>query len=83
MNKIYLLECMIETIGKPVFHRYSGDLHGAWMVDAEDPIGEDGKKLWSTNSAYTKVLFEYANKTLFRKDIPSRNYTLPVPFTVS
>lgn len=53
------------------------------MVDAEDPIGEDGKKLWSTNSAYTKVLFEYANKTLFRKDIPSRNYTLPVPFTVS
>ena len=41
-------ECMIETIGKPVFHRYSGDLHGSWMIDAMDAEGEDGKKLWTT-----------------------------------
>ncbi len=24
-------ECLLENIGKPVFHRYSSDLFGSWM----------------------------------------------------
>ena len=36
---------MVETIGKPVFHRYSGDLFGSWMIDAMDADGETGNKV--------------------------------------
>ena len=25
------LECLLENIGKPVFHRYTADLFGSWM----------------------------------------------------
>ena len=28
---IFFLECLLENIGKPVFHRYTADLFGSWM----------------------------------------------------
>jgi hypothetical protein len=44
----------------------------------------DGDKYWATKYNETYVLYEYANKTTFKKDISIRNYTLPfalkVPF---
>ena len=27
----YFAECLLENIGKPVFHRYDSDLYGSWM----------------------------------------------------
>ena len=28
---IFFLECLLENIGKPVFHKYTADLFGSWM----------------------------------------------------
>ena len=74
---------MVETVGKPVFHRYSGDLYGSWMIDAHDAEGEDGKKVWVTSSSKENVLYEFNNKTSFRDDRPTRNYSLTHPIVVS
>ena len=30
-----------------------------------------------------RTLYEYINKTMYKEDIPTRNYTLPLTFTVS
>lgn len=73
---------MVETIGKPVFHRYSGDLFGTWLQDAVDPDGEDGAKLWTVFSGQPSSLLEYRNKTMFRRGSPTRNYSLPLPCSV-
>ena len=77
------VECLLENIGKPVFHRYKNDLFGSWMQDAVQRIGESGEKIWMTKSENNQTLYEYSNKTMYRKDIPTRNYTLPLPFSVS
>ena len=29
--EMYISECLLENIGKPVFHRYTQDLFGSWM----------------------------------------------------
>ena len=34
-------ECLLENIGKPVFHAYSTDLYGSWMQDAVSFPDED------------------------------------------
>ena len=47
---------MVETIGKPVFHRYSGDLFGAWMIDAMDADGETGNKVSTINRSWLQKL---------------------------
>ena len=31
MNNELISECLLENIGKPVFHRYTQDLYGSWM----------------------------------------------------
>ena len=75
---------MVETIGKPVFHRYSGDLFGSWLMDAYEFTDEEEKtKIWATVSENNKTLFEFSNKTMYRENRPTKNYTLPKPFTVS
>jgi hypothetical protein len=43
----------------------------------------DGDKYWATKYNETYVLYEYANKTTFKKDISIRNYTLPFALKVS
>ena len=42
----------------------------------------DGDKYWATKFNETYVLYEYANKTTFKKDISARNYTLPFALKV-
>jgi hypothetical protein len=74
---------MVETIGKPVFHRYSGDLYGAWLMDAYEYTEDEEKtKIWVTVSDKNKTLYEFANKTMFRANVPTKNYSLPLSFTV-
>ena len=80
---LFLSECQLENIGKPVFHLYSDDLYGSWMQDAVNWMGESGKKIWMTKSANNQTLYEYSNKTMYRRDLPTRNFTLPLPFSVS
>ena len=40
---------MVETIGKPVFHRYTGDLYGSWLIDAQDAEVKIFKVLYELN----------------------------------
>ena len=47
-----------------------------------DPLGEDGKKVYAVKSSEKRFLLEYANRTLFTRDTPTRNYTLPYICTV-
>ena len=64
-----------------VFHRYTGDLYGSWMMDAYfEP--DDEKKIWVTNSGNNQTLHEFDDKAMYRINQPSKNYTLPLPFTV-
>ncbi|XP_059081824.1 uncharacterized protein LOC131879496 [Tigriopus californicus] len=74
-------ECMIETIGKPVFHRYTPDLYGSWLMEAFVWDQDDKSKVWTTDSQHSQTLLEYNNKTMFRMNTPSKNLTLPLPFT--
>jgi len=74
-------ECLLENIGKPVFHRWSSDHFGGWMQDAVDREGEDGQKIWVTKSTDNSTLYEFINKTTYRDDKPTRKYNLPLPFT--
>lgn len=74
-NVYFFLECILENIGKPVFHRYSTDLYGSWMQDAFAREGEDGNKIWVTLS--TDNRFEPEKPINLRHDLNVVNY-LPV-----
>nr|XP_040569630.1 LOW QUALITY PROTEIN: uncharacterized protein LOC121119077 [Lepeophtheirus salmonis] len=75
-------DCILETIGKPVFHRYTNDLYGSWMMDAVVRADTEGK-IWATSGSvlYNQTLYEFNNKTAYREHKSTRNYTLPLPFT--
>jgi hypothetical protein len=38
-------DCTLETIGKPVFKRYTPDQHGGWMMDPSPRDPEDYHKV--------------------------------------
>ena len=42
----------------------------------------DVEKYWATKYNESYTLYEYSNKTTFKKDIPLRNYTLPFALKV-
>ncbi len=73
---------MIEEVGKPVFHRYTQDLYGSWMVDASPPEGEGDEKLWVVRSEQKAILYQFNNRSQFRHDLHARSYRLPFPCTV-
>ena len=73
---------MLVAIGKPVYHRFTNTSHGNWMRDSLPRTSIDGDKYWATKYNETYVLYEYTNKTTFKKDIALRNYTLPFALKV-
>lgn len=76
------LDCVLYAVGKPVYHRYTDALYGAWMRDPQPRTDIGGDKFWVTKDGDPYHLYEYANKTMFRKDIATRNYTLQPAFKV-
>lgn len=76
-----ITDCLLYAVGKPVYHRYTGDEHGCWMRDSSPKSDTAGEKLWVTKSGENSYLYEYENKTLFRKDA-RRQITLPYKFKV-
>lgn len=76
-------DCVLSAIGKPVFHRFTDSLYGNWMRDAQPRTPADGDKYWATKFNQSYLLYEYTNKTTFKKDTPVRNYTLPFALKVS
>jgi len=76
------LDCVLSAIGKPVYHRFTDTPYGNWMRDSMPRTTADGEKYWATKYNQSYTLYEYTNKTTFKKDIPVRNYTLPFALKV-
>ncbi|KAF4526436.1 hypothetical protein B566_EDAN015068 [Ephemera danica] len=74
------LDCELTAVGKPVFHRYTDATYGSWMRDSLPRKGVSPDKFWATKDKDPYHLYEYSNKTTFRQDKPTRNYTLTPGF---
>ncbi|KAK9877449.1 hypothetical protein WA026_018559 [Henosepilachna vigintioctopunctata] len=72
-------ECVLYAVGKPVYHRFTEDTYGCWMKDPY-PNDSDAEKIFVTREKNDTFLFQYDNKTMFRRDTPSRMYMLDRPF---
>ncbi|XP_044746573.1 uncharacterized protein LOC123308096 isoform X1 [Coccinella septempunctata] len=73
-------DCVLYAVGKPVFHKLSNETYyGSWMRDPH-PSDSDVEKIWATDEKNDTFLFQYDNKTMFRRDIPSRKFLLDRPF---
>jgi hypothetical protein len=70
-------DCVLSAIGKPVYHRFTDTPYGSWMRDSLPRSSYDADKYWATKYNDTYHLYEYTNKTTFKKDIFVKNYTLP------
>jgi hypothetical protein len=75
-------DCILYAVGKPVFHRFTDKSYGAWMRDPHPKNDIMGDKYWVTKEEDNNHLFEFANKAQYRKNTPSRNFTLNSPFMV-
>ncbi|CAH1108649.1 unnamed protein product [Psylliodes chrysocephalus] len=73
-------DCVLYAVGKPVYLRFTEDNYGSWMRDS-NPINEkDEHKYWVTRENQPHKLYEFANKTMFRRDIPTHVYNVNDPF---
>lgn len=74
-------DCMLSAVGKPVYHRHTDSNFGSWMRDPNPRDPRREPRFWTTDPTDTNHLYEFADKNRYRKNIPSKNYTLPRPFT--
>ncbi|EFA07484.2 uncharacterized protein LOC659930 [Tribolium castaneum] len=72
--------CVLYAVGKPVYHRYSDHNNGCWMRDSNPLVEKDAEKFWVTQEDDPSHLFQFDNKTMFRRNAPSRTYVLSYPF---
>ncbi|KAK6642604.1 hypothetical protein RUM43_004106 [Polyplax serrata] len=73
------LDCLLYAVGKPVYHRYTDQTYGSWMRDPMPRTEAQGETFWVTSESDSTHLYEFANKTAYRKDIPTRVYELEHP----
>lgn len=68
----FCLDCVLYAVGKPVYHRYTEHSFGSWMRDP-NPAGEkDAERFWVTSEDQPNALYEFDNKTMYRRDLHSR-----------
>lgn len=70
-------ECRLEAVGKPVYYRYTDSLVGAWMQDSSPLTPKDAEKFWVTLNHTSTDVYEYANKTVYRENAPTKVHSLP------
>lgn len=70
----HFLDCLLYAVGKPVYHRYTDQIYGCWMRDSDPRTSRDGEKYWVTSEKPedSHKLFEFENKSMFRKNTPSK-----------
>lgn len=73
-------DCMLAAVGKPVYHRYTDNDYGSWMRDPHPADPERESRFWTTNPDDSNHLYEFADKNRYRKNQPSKNYTLEHQF---
>lgn len=74
------LNCMLYAVGKPVYHRFTNLDYGSWLRDPAPKNEQQGERLWVTKEGDAYKLYEFFNKTAFRKDAQTRIYHLEHPF---
>ncbi|CAG9858094.1 unnamed protein product [Phyllotreta striolata] len=73
-------DCVLYAVGKPVYLRYTDDTFGAWMRDSNPTSDKDEQKYWVTTESEPHILYEFANKTMFRSKIHTHIYNVSHPF---
>ncbi|XP_058066381.1 uncharacterized protein LOC131216002 [Anopheles bellator] len=73
-------DCVLYAVGKPVYHKYTEQLFGAWLKDPAARNDAQEKKVWATRENDTNRLFEFANKTTYRNNVATKTYRLERPF---
>lgn len=58
----FLIDCVLEAIGKPVYHGYIDQDYGSWMMDSNPANDRVGNKYWITNETNPTMLYEYGSK---------------------
>lgn len=79
METIFISDCMIHQLGKPVFQRSSKEETGAWFQDAY-PADSTDHKYYATFASDTNHLYEYNSRETFRSDNKSVLHELPFPY---
>lgn len=74
------LNCMLYAVGKPVYHRFTDQTYGSWMRDPAPKNEEQADRFWVTKEDDAYNLYEFYNKTAYRKDVHTRKYNLEHPF---
>ncbi|XP_045621271.2 uncharacterized protein [Procambarus clarkii] len=74
-------DCMLSAVGKPVYHRHTDSKYGSWMRDPHPLEPRREPRFWTTDPADPYRLYEFSDKNRYRKNLPSKNYTLSWPFT--
>ncbi|RZF35073.1 hypothetical protein LSTR_LSTR009665 [Laodelphax striatellus] len=75
------LDCQVYAVGKPVYLRHTNETFGSWMRDSCPRNDLSLEKYWMTSDRNNSYLFEYANKSVYRKGTPTREYRLDYPFS--
>lgn len=63
---------MLYAVGKPVYHRESFYNNGGWMRDPNPVLDKDAEKYYVTREDDPARLYQYDNKTYFKKDVESK-----------
>lgn len=76
-------DCVLNAIGKPVYHNYLEMIYGAWLRDSMTNSSLGNEKIWLTKENENNLLYEYKNKADFRSDKVLKKYRLVYPFKVT
>ena len=79
---IIISDCEISKVGKAVYHRHTKSDYGSWMRDPEPRNSLQEASYWVTDPNAPYNLYEFPDKSTFRKNKIGKNYTLPQPFMV-
>ncbi|KAF2901206.1 hypothetical protein ILUMI_04981 [Ignelater luminosus] len=68
-------DCVLEAIGKPVYHGYADEDYGSWMMDSDPANDFEGSKYWITNESTPNLLYEFSQEGNL-----TQTYRLALPF---
>ncbi|XP_059613225.1 uncharacterized protein LOC132259559 [Phlebotomus argentipes] len=74
------MDCVLYAVGKPVYHKFTEQNYGAWLKDPTPKNDAVGEKIWATKENDSFRLYEYANKAVYRNNVPTKSYRLERPF---
>ncbi|KAF2901207.1 hypothetical protein ILUMI_04982, partial [Ignelater luminosus] len=52
-------DCVLEAIGKPIYHGNANEDYGSWMMDSDPANDVEGSKYWITSESTPNLLYEF------------------------